>query len=203
MHAVVEAGSAYSVTPAQSPLLAPHWPGMARDGVSIPIARTQPSDHHSRPRASMAMRWGVSSTPTCARMGYSAIASVVTSMDAMRETVSLFSVNQTRLALSGSPETMPYGCEFALGVTKSRNVWVTGSNSPMSETRCSVYQILPLLNVRSHGPLPGVTAHWPTNARVAGLNSPIILLSGVVNQTFPLASTATKMGWLPGRFGRK
>lgn len=29
MHSVVEAGSAYSVIPAQSPLLAPHWPGMA------------------------------------------------------------------------------------------------------------------------------------------------------------------------------
>src|SRR5574340_495162 len=72
---------------------------------------------------------------------------------------------------------------------------------PTAETRCSVYQILPLLKVRSHGPEPAVTGHCPTNVWVVGLNSPIMLLLGVVNQTLPEPSSATKIGWLPEMLG--
>src|SRR4029079_18812461 len=46
-----------------------------------------------------------------------------------------------------------------------------------------------------------VTDHCPTKVDVTGSNSPIIELFGVVNQTFPLLSTATKIGWLPEMFG--
>ena len=60
---------------------------------------------------------------------------------------------------------------------------------------------MPWLNVRSHGPLPAVTAHWPTKVDVEGSNSPMRLLFGVVNHTLPLPSTATKIGWFPVMFG--
>src|SRR5438045_643452 len=115
----------------------------------------------------------------------------------MRATLLLFSVNQIRLPLAA----MPYGLVLALGVVKSIYVCELGSNSPTADARCSVYQILPLAKVRSQGPLPAATGHCPTNWWLVGLNSPIMLLFGVVNHTLPVLSRATKIGWLPLMFG--
>jgi hypothetical protein len=71
---------------------------------------------------------------------------------------------------------------------------VLGSNEPTAETRYSVYQSCPFAKARSQGPLPAVTGHWPTNLRVDGLNSPIMLLFGVVNQSSPERSNVRKIG---------
>jgi hypothetical protein len=49
--------------------------------------------------------------------------------------------------------------------------------------------------------VPLVTGHWPTKVWVTGSNSPIMELSGVVNQTLPAPSRATKIGWLPVTVG--
>src|SRR6478672_6136131 len=130
-------------------------------------------------------------------IGYSEIAPVAVLSEAMRSTPLLFSVNQSN---APSP-ARPYGFEFAVGVWKSRYACVDGSNDPTAETRCSVYQMRSPTKVRSQGPLPGVTGHCPTNWRLVGLNSPIMLLFGVVNQRFPDRSKARKIGWLPGRLG--
>src|SRR5436305_666320 len=116
---------------------------------------------------------------------------------AMRATLLLFSVDLIRLSLAA----MPYGLLLFVGVMKSRCVCVLGSNAPTADTRCSVYQILPMAKVRSQGPLRGVTAHCPTKLWEVGLNSPIMLLFGVVNHTSPARSRATKIGWLPVMFG--
>ena len=96
---------------------------------------------------------------------------------------------------------MPYGFELALGVPKSRCRWVVGLKLPTADPKCSVYQMVGPENVRSQGPLPGVTDHCPTNLPVEGLNSPIMLLLGVVNQRLPERSKARKIGWLPGMLG--
>ena len=89
---------------------------------------------------------------------------------------------------------MPYGWLFGLGVSTSMYRWLTGSKRPIAETRRSVYQSAPVLNARSHGPLPIVTGHWPTTLPARESNSPIMLLFGVVNQTFPKSSGRTKAG---------
>src|SRR5260370_38635838 len=55
--------------------------------------------------------------------------------------------------------------------------------------------------MRSQGPLPAVTDHCPRNWPVDGLNSPIMLLLGGVNQMLPEPSNARKIGWLPVMLG--
>ena len=64
-----------------------------------------------------------------------------------------------------------------------------------------MYQIFPAAKVRSQGPVPALTGHCPRNWPAEGLNSPIMLLLGVVNQSIPEPSNARKMGWLPLTLG--
>src|SRR5438445_4814274 len=126
------AGRATSVTPVQSPVLVPHCPGVALCGLSVPMARTQPSVHHGWPLASTPSMWGVRPPGSCERMRYSEIRSLLAvSRLPMRATLLLFSVNHTRLPLAA----MPYGLLLALGVVKSVEVCELGSNSPTAETR--------------------------------------------------------------------
>src|SRR5437588_697148 len=114
----------------------------------MPMARTQPSDHQTFPWLSSAILWGVRLLGSVARIRYSEIVlPVAVSIDAMRAMALLFSVNQTSDGVTGSFAAIPYGLLLPVGVGKSTNACVTGSKRPTAETRCSVYQIFPWLNV--------------------------------------------------------
>ena|SRR5438477_8173624 len=119
--------------PLQVPDDTPHWPGVAAAGLSVATVFDHPSVHHGLPLAPIATRCGVLLL-SGRTIGYSEIALVAVFSEAIRSTLLLFSVNQTRLPLAA----IPYGLLFALGVGKSRTACVEGSKEPTAETRCSV-----------------------------------------------------------------
>src|SRR4051794_33584766 len=111
----VDDGNAKRCTPMQVPGLGPQLPGVAAAGSSVAIVFDHPSVHHGRPPESTTIMCGV---PLFGwTIGYSEIAfpSVVSST-ATWSRLAVFSVNQIFPRLAA----MPYGCESALGVWKSR-----------------------------------------------------------------------------------
>src|SRR5215212_4225251 len=142
----MERGTSNRRIPLQRPAVVPQLPGVAPAGSSVAMVFEKPSVHHGRPLRSTSIICGV---PLSGRtIGYSETTfALVVSRTPTRSTLLLFSVNQISPPLA----VMPYGFELALGVWKSRWVWVLGLNAPTADARCSVYQICPFATTRSHG----------------------------------------------------